>query len=120
MRKQLATFAMTALLVTPPTAGAESMMPSDDAIQSGIMPNGQSTTEEVASGDTIQAEIVDITEDRLVAQAENGQELVFLVDDPIDHDNLAVGDKLELRLDEQTHSAVILNVFPQRHEDPTS
>ena len=71
MRKKLATFAMTALLVTPSMAVAEPiMMPSDEEIQPGIMQNGQSATEELAGSETIEAKIVEF--DRRPARRESG------------------------------------------------
>jgi hypothetical protein len=107
--------------MAPFTAGADSgMMPADDQIQPGIMENGQADPEELAGTEagteTIQAQILEFEGDLLVAKAEDGQQLVFLVDDTIGQDNLAVGDKLELRLDHEAGRAVIVNVLPQNEE----
>jgi hypothetical protein len=42
---------------------------------------------------------------------ESGDQLVFLVEGSAD--TLNVGDELELKVDDQAKSAVILNVFPK-------
>jgi hypothetical protein len=73
--------------------------------------NDSQAAEEAASSETIKAEVVEINGDHLIAKADDGKELVFLVEGSMD--DLNVGDELELRLDEQAKTAVILNVLPQ-------
>jgi hypothetical protein len=114
MRKQLATLAVTTLLLGPFMAPANSMMPSDNDFEPGMMGNGQLGTDEGAGHDTIKAEIMKIDGNQLIAEAEDGHVLVFVADQSIGH--LTVGDKLEARVDQQTKSAEILNVVP-RHQD---
>ena len=114
MRKGLATLAVTALLVAPSTAVAETMMPSDMTMQ-----DSQTTTHEQLSGsETIKAEIVQIKGDRVIAEADNGRVLVFLIRDFNGHQP-NVGDGLELKLDDEANTAEVLNVLPQ-HESPSS
>jgi hypothetical protein len=119
MRKQLAIWAVTALWVAPFAALAESetMMPSDDHVQPGIMNDSEAATEEVAGSETIKALIVEIEGDRLIAETDNGERVVFLAEGAVP--DLTVGDELELRLDDQANTAVILNVLPQ-NEEPAS
>jgi hypothetical protein len=121
MRKQLAILAVTALLVTPFAAIAEpeTMMPSDDQVQTGITQDSdtateESATEEIGSSETIKAEIVEIEGDRLITETDNGEQVVFFVEGSMP--NLTVGDELELRLDDQANTAVILNILPQNGE----
>ena len=112
MRKQLATLAIVALLGVPFAVHAETYMPSDEQIQPGMSEGDRvDTTEVLDSSETIQAEIVAIDGNRLITEMENGEQLVFLVEGSAD--NLNVGDALELKVDDQAKSAVILNVLPQ-------
>jgi hypothetical protein len=112
MRKQLATLAIAALLGVPLAVNAETYMPSDDQLQPGMSEGDRvDTTEVLDSSETIKAEIVEIDGNRLITEMENGDQLVFLVDGS--SDNLNVGDELELKVDDQAKSAVILNVLPQ-------
>ena len=112
MRKQLATLAIAALLGIPFAVNAETNMPSDDQLQPGMIEGDRlNTPEEVDNSETIKAEIVEIDGNRLIAERENGEQLVFLIDGS--PDNLNVGDELELKVDDQAKSAVILNVLPQ-------
>ena len=123
MRIQLATFAVTALLVAPFTAVAETMMPGDSTPESSvIMQDGQAT-----AGDTQQdqggtekmtAEIVQIKGDHVIAEADNGRVLVFLIQD-FNGRQFHVGDGLELKIDDQANTAEVVKVLP-RHESPTS
>jgi hypothetical protein len=111
-RKQLATLAIAALLRVPFAVNAETYMPSDDQIQPGMIEGDRvDTTEVLDSSETIKAEIVEIDGNRLITEMENGDQLVFLVDGS--SDNLNVGDELELKVDNEAKSAVILNVLPQ-------
>jgi hypothetical protein len=111
-RKQLATLAIAALLRVPFAVNAETYMPSDDQIQPGMIEGDcVDTTEVLDSSETIKAEIVEIDGNRLITEMENGDQLVFLVDGS--SDNLNVGDELELKVDNEAKSAVILNVLPQ-------
>jgi hypothetical protein len=103
MRKQLATLAIAALLGVPFAVNAETYMPSDDQIQPGMSEGDR--------GETIKAEIVEIDGNRLITEMESGDQLVFLVEGSAD--TLNVGDELELKVDDQAKSAVILNVFPK-------
>jgi hypothetical protein len=110
MRKQLATLAIAALLGVPFAVNAETYMPSDDQLQPGMSEGDRvDTTEVLDSSETIKAEIVEIDGNRLITERENGDQLVFLVEGS--PDNLNVGDELELKVDDQAKSAVILNVF---------
>ena len=112
MRNQLATLALAALLGGPFAASAEMSMPSDEQLQPGMIRGDRvDATEEQDTSETIKAEIVEIDGDRLITETENGEQLVFLVDESAD--NLNVGDELELKLDDQAKRAVILNVLPQ-------
>jgi hypothetical protein len=112
MRKQLATLAIATLLGVPFAVSAETYMPSDDQLQPGMIEGDRvDTTEVLDSSETIKAEIVEIDGNRLITEMENGDQLVFLVDGS--SDNLNVGDELELKVDDQAKSAVILNVLPQ-------
>ena len=112
MRKHLATLAIAALLGVPFAVNAETYMPSDDQIQPGMIEGDRvDTTEVLDSSETIKAEIVEIDGNRLITEMENGDQLVFLVEGS--PDNLNVGDELELKVDDQAKSAVILNVLPQ-------
>lgn len=86
-------------------------MPSDNEIQPGMTPGDRQDAIERDNSETIKVEIVEIDRDRLIAETENGEQLVFLVEGSAD--NLNVGDELELKLDGQANSAVILNVVPQ-------
>ena len=122
MRRQLATFAVTALLVAPFTAVAETMMPGDTPESGVIMQDGQAT-----AGDTQQdqggtekmtAEIVQIKGDHVIAEADNGRVLVFLIQD-FNGRQFHVGDGLELKIDDQANTAEVVKVLP-RHESPTS
>jgi hypothetical protein len=69
------------------------------------------TTAVLDSSETIKAEIVEIDGNRLITERENGDQLVFLVEGS--SDTLNVGDQLELKVDDQAKSGVILNVVPQ-------
>jgi hypothetical protein len=112
MRKQLATLAIAALLGVPFAVNAETYMPSDDQLQPGMSEGDRvDTTEILDSSETIKAEIVEIDGNRLITEMENGDQLVLLVEGSAD--NLNVGDELELKVDDQAKSAVILNVLPQ-------
>ena len=111
MRKQLETLAAAALLGVPLMANAEIVMPSDNDIQPDMTPGDRQDATEQDNSETIKAEIVEINGDRLITETENGEQLVFLVEGSAD--NLNVGDELELKLDDQANSAVILNVVPQ-------
>jgi hypothetical protein len=112
MRKQLATLAIAALLGVPFAVNAETYMPSDDQIQPGMSESNRvDTTEEQDNSETIKAEIVQIDGNRLITEMESGDQLVFLVEGSAD--TLNVGDELELKVDDQAKSAVILNVFPK-------
>jgi hypothetical protein len=112
MRKQLATWAIVALLGVPFAASAETNMPSDDQLQPGMIQGDRvDTTEILESSETIKAQIVQIDGNHLITESENGDQLVFLVEGSAD--TLNVGDELELRVDDQANSAVILNVTPQ-------
>ena len=112
MRKQLATLAIAALLGVPFAVNAETYMPSDEQIQPGMNEGDRAnTTEVVDSSETIKAEIVEIDGNRLITESENGGQLVFLVEGS--PENLNVGDELELKIDDQAKSAVILNVLSQ-------
>jgi hypothetical protein len=112
MRKQLATLAIAALLGVPFAVNAEMYMHSDEQIQPGMSEGDRvDTTDILDSSETIKAEIVEINGNRLITQRENGDQLVFLVEGS--PDNLNVGDELELKVDDQAKSAVILNVLPQ-------
>jgi hypothetical protein len=112
MRKQLATLAIAALLGLPFAVNAETYMPSDEQIQPGMSEGDRvETTDVLDSSETIKAEIVEIDGNRLIAEMDNGEQLVFLVDGT--PDTLNVGDELELKVDDQAKSAVILNVLPQ-------
>ena len=112
MRKQLGILAIAALLGAPGVAGAEVTMPSDDELQPGMM-NGdsQNGTEQLKSADTIKAEIVEIDGERVITETEDGKQLVFHVEDSSVDFN--VGDELELMIDHQANTGVILKVFPQ-------
>jgi hypothetical protein len=112
MRKQLATLAIAALLGVPFAANAETSMPSDDQIQLGMIEgDGMDSTEDFDNSETIKAEIVEIDGNQLITEIKNGDELVFLIEGSAD--NLNVGDELELKVDDQAKTAVILNVLPQ-------
>jgi sRNA-binding protein len=76
-----------------------------------LYPDKTEDTTERDTSETIKAEIMEIDGDRLIAETENGEQLVFFVEGSAD--NLNVGDELELKLDDQANSAVILNVVPQ-------
>ena len=76
-----------------------------------MTPGDRQDATERDNNETIRAEIVEIDGDRLIAETQNGQQLVFLVEGSAD--NLNVGDELEWKLDDQANSAVILNVVPQ-------
>jgi hypothetical protein len=112
MRKQLAILAIAALLGVPFAVNAETYMPSDDQIQPGMSEGDRvDTTEERDNSEIIKAEIVEIDGNRLITEMESGDQLVFLVEGSAD--TLNVGDELELKVDDQAKSAVILNVLPQ-------
>jgi hypothetical protein len=112
MRKQLATLAIAALLGLQFTANAETSMPSDDQIQLGMIEgDGMDSTEDFDNSETIKAEIVEIDGNQLITEIKNGDELVFLIEGSAD--NLNVGDELELKVDDQAKTAVVLNVLPQ-------
>jgi hypothetical protein len=112
-----ATLGLTTLLIVPSVGMAEmEMMPPDDQFRPGIE-NDQTTHEEMENSETVQAEVVEINGNRLVAETEHGEQLVFLVEGQID--GLNVGDQLELRVDDQAKSAEILKVLP-RQEQSTS
>ena len=116
MRKQVATLAVAALLGAASMAGADSYMPSDNGLQPGMsMADRQDANEEAEKSETVTAEIVDIDGDRLIAETDNGEQLVFLVEGSADDFN--VGDELELKLDDQANRAVILNIRPQQDEE---
>jgi hypothetical protein len=122
MRKRLATFAVTALLVAPFTAVAETMMPGDTA-GSGMTTSDsqaptQDTQQELRGIQKMTAEIVQIKGDRVIAEADNGRVLVFLIRD-FNGQPFNVGDGLELKVDDQTNTAEVLHVLP-RHEAPAS
>jgi hypothetical protein len=122
MRQQLAVFAVTALLVAPFTAGAETMMPGDAAGSGMTMSNSQAPTQgtqqELSGVEKMTAEIVQIKGDRVIAEADNGRVLVFLIQD-FKGQQFHVGDGLELKVDDQTHTAEVLNILP-RHGSPAS
>jgi hypothetical protein len=112
MRKQLATLAIAALLGVPFAVNAETYMPSDEQIQPGMNEGDRvDTTDVLDSSETMKAEIVEIDGNRLIAETQNGDQLVFLVEGS--PDNLNVGDELELKVDDQAKSEVIPNVFPK-------
>ena len=114
MRILFPVMALATLLIVPSVGVAEmDAMSADDQFQQGI-DNGQSPGEEMNSGETIKAEVVEINGNRLVAQTEHGDQLVFLVDGQID--GLNVGDELEMRIDDQAKSAEILKVLPRAQE----
>ena len=116
MRKQVATLAVAAVLGAASMAGADSYMPSDNELQRGTsMADRQEANEEAEKSETVTAEIVDIDGDRLIAETDNGEQLVFLVEGSADDFN--VGDELELKLDDQANRAVILNIRPQQDEE---
>ena len=117
MRIQLATLAMTALVLAPFAAAAEreTMLPLNQ-VQGGMKDSdSQAATENASDRDIVNAEIVEINGDRLIAEADNGQEFVLLVGDLADDFN--IGDELELRLDNQRKTVVILNVMPQDEDE---
>ena len=115
MRKQLATLAIAALLGIPLAANAETNMPSDDQIQPGMIEGDRlDATEELDNSETIKAEVVQIDGNRLITETENGDQLVFLVEGSAE--SLNVGDELELMVDDQAKTAVILNVLPKNKE----
>lgn len=122
MRKQLATFAVTALLVAPFTAVAETMMPGDSTTRSGMtMQDSQATAGDMQDQRGIEnttAEIVQIKGDRVIAEADNGRVLVFLIQD-FNGRQFNVGDALQLKIDDQANTAEVVKVLP-RHESPTS
>jgi hypothetical protein len=90
-------------------------MPSDDQLQPDMIGHDRlDATEEVDNSETITAEIVEIDGNRLITEMENGDQLVFLVEGSAE--SLNVGDELELKVDDQAKTAVILNVLPQGEE----
>jgi sRNA-binding protein len=115
MRNQLVTLAIAALLGVPFAVNAETYMPSDDQIQPGMSEGDRvDTTEVLDSSETMKAEIVEIEGNRLITELQNGDQLVFLLEGS--PENLNVGDELELKVDDQAKSAVILNVLPKDKE----
>ena len=123
MRKQLATFAVTALLVAPFTAAAETQMPGDIAPDSVMtrqdsQASAQDSQQELSGIEKMRAEIVQIKGDRVIAEADNGRVLVFLIRD-FNGQRFEVGDGLELKVDDQSNTAEVLHVLP-RHESPAS
>ena len=120
MRQQLATFAVMALLVAPLTAVAETMMnPGHESERDMTMQDNQATTQEELSGNkTMKAEIVQIKGDRVIAEADNGRVLVFLIQN-FNGRQPNVGDGLELKVDDQANTAEVLHVLP-RQESPAS
>jgi hypothetical protein len=105
----------SALLGVPFAVNADTYMPSDDQLQPGMSEGDRvDTTKVLDSSETIKAEIVEIDGKRLITEMENGDQLVFLVEGS--PDTLNVGDELELKVDDQAKSAVILNVLPQDDE----
>ncbi len=79
------------------------------------MADRQDATQPERGSGIVTAEIVDIDQDRLIAETQDGDQLVFLVEGSADDFN--VGDELELKLDDQTKRAVILNVIRQQDEE---
>ena len=122
MRKQLATFAVTALLAAPFTAVAETMMPGGAPDSGTTMQNSQETAgdtqQDIGGKENMTAEIVQIKGDRVIAETDNGRVLVFLIQD-FNGRRFNVGDALELKVDEQANTAEVINVLP-RHEAPAS
>ena len=115
MKKQLTTLAVAALLGAPGMAGAEINMPSGNEATAGKMAgDSPNTTAQTDRGDTIKAEIVEIDGQRVITKMENGEQLVFQVEGSAGQ--LKVGDELELKVDDQAKTGVILNVFPQDKE----
>jgi sRNA-binding protein len=115
MRNQLVTLAIAALFGVPFAVNAETYMPSDDQIQPGMSEGDRvDTTEVLDSSETMKAEIVEIEGNRLITELQNGDQLVFLLEGS--PENLNVGDELELKVDDQAKSAVILNVLPKDKE----
>jgi outer membrane protein assembly factor BamE (lipoprotein component of BamABCDE complex) len=111
MRKLLTMLAIAALLGAPGLAAADTIMPSNDEVQAGMMKENSQGTAEEKNGDTIKAEIVEIIGERVITETENGDQLVFHVEDSSVDFN--VGDELELMVDDQAKTGVILNVFPK-------
>jgi hypothetical protein len=122
MRTQLATLAVSALLVAPFTAVAETMMPGDAPASGMTMQDSQGTTlenqEKLGGIEKMTAEIVQIKGDRVIAEADNGRVLVFLIQD-FNGQSFNVGDGLELKVDSQANTAEVLHVLPRR-ESPAS
>lgn len=125
MRIQLATLAMAALVLAPFAAGAETdTMPPDNQFQGGMMDSGNraasqegAAAEDANDSDLVNVEIVEIDGNRLIAETDDGEQLVFLVDGSAD--NFDVGDELALKIDEQAKTAVILKIVPQEEDEET-
>lgn len=120
MRIQVATFAMAVLALAPFAAAAErEPMAPGNQVQGGMRDSesqapasqGQTAAEDENSSDVVEVEIVAIEGDNLIAEADSGEEFVLLVGGSADDFN--VGDELQLRVDDQEQSVVILNVIPQ-------
>jgi hypothetical protein len=113
MTKQLTTLAIAALLGAPGLTRAEAVMPSD-IFQASTMNTDSQKAAELESKETIKAEVVDVNGERLITETENGEQLVFFIEGFSEAFN--VGDELELMLDHQTQTGVIMNVIPRQQE----
>jgi hypothetical protein len=114
MKKHLTTLGIAVLLGAPCMGGAETMLPPDAQSQ-GMKSDNPETTTEPKSGNTVKAEIVKIDRGRIITETAEGKQLVFHVEDGSSAD-FNVGDQLELMIDNQTQTGVILNVFPKDKE----
>ena len=113
MTKQLTALAIAAVFSIPCVASAEITMPSEELQRDTLMDDIQDTAE-VESGETIKAEVVDVNSERVVTETDDGEQLVFFVEGF--SEAFHVGDELELMLDHQTKTGIIVNVFPRNEE----
>jgi hypothetical protein len=113
MTKQVTALAIAALLSAPWIASAETAMTSE-ALQGSTMMGDSQGTAEVENGETIKAEVVDVNGERVITESENGEQMVFFLEGLSGAFN--VGDELEVALDHQSKTAMIVNVFPRKEE----